>query len=194
MLKRVCVFCGSSVGKEPDYVRAAREFGAMLARRGVGLVYGGGCTGMMGAVADAALAGGAEVIGVIPIGLATPALMHGGTTEMFVVKTMHERKAKMVALSDAFVSLPGGVGTFDEFFETLTWAQLAIHEKPCGILNVKGYYDPLLALMDHAVAEKFVRREDRELLLQSESCEELFEKLSAFQPVDRTRWIAPVES
>ena len=194
MLKRVCVFCGSSVGKRPEYVGAARAMGTLLAQNGVGVVYGGGCTGLMGAVADAALAAGGEVLGVIPGALATRELKHEGLTQQIVVSSMHERKAKMAELADAFVALPGGLGTFEELCEIMTWAQLGIHSKACGVLNTAGYFDPLLALFDHAVEERFVRADDRALLLDACEPDALFEKLSAFKPAERTRWIGPVES
>ncbi len=194
MLKRVCVFCGSSVGKRPEYVDAARAMGTLLARHGVGVVYGGGCTGLMGAVADAALAAGGEVLGVIPGALATRELKHEGLTQQIVVSSMHERKAKMAELADAFVALPGGLGTFEELCEIMTWAQLGIHSKACGVLNTAGYFDPLLALFDHAVEERFVRADDRALLLDACEPDALLEKLSEFMPAERTRWIGPVES
>lgn len=193
-MKRVCVFCGSSVGKRSEYVDAAREFGTLLARRKIGVVYGGGRTGLMGAVADAALLAGGEVIGVIPEGLATKELKHDGVTEIHVVSSMHERKALMASLSDGFAALPGGMGTFEELCEILTWSQLGIHAKPCGLLNTENYYAPLLSLLDHAVEEKFVRPADRALLLAAQTPEELFEKLSAFEPPARKRWVGPVES
>lgn len=194
MLKRVCIFCGSSVGKRPEYLNAAYAMGTLFAKNGVGVVYGGGCTGLMGAIADAALAAGGEVIGVIPGALATRELKHEGLTQQIVVSSMHERKAKMAELADAFVALPGGLGTFEELCEIMTWAQLGIHSKACGLLNTANYFDPLLALFDHAVEERFVRADDRALLLDANEPDELFEKLSAFKPAERTRWIGPVES
>lgn len=194
MLKRLCIFCGSSVGKQAVYLDAARETGALLARRGVALVYGGGRTGLMGALADAALAAGGEVLGVIPEALATRELKHAGLTQLHVVKSMHERKAKMSELADAFAALPGGLGTFEELCEILTWAQLGLHKKACGLLNTAGYFDPLLALFNHAVEERFVHPDDRTLLLDAKRPEDLLEKLSQFQPTNRKKWIGPVES
>src|SRR5438128_12123639 len=164
----VCVFCGSSRGVRPAYAEAARRVGAALARNGLGLVYGGGRIGLMGVVADAALAAGGRVVGVIPDPLATRELAHDGLTELHVVPTMHDRKALMASRSAGFLALPGGVGTFEEFFEILTWAALGLHGKPIGLLNVEGYFDPLLALLDHAVAERFVRPEHLSLLLVSD--------------------------
>jgi uncharacterized protein (TIGR00730 family) len=147
------------------YTAAAREVGELIAQRGLGLVYGGACVGLMGAVADAALAAGAEVIGVIPDALVNKEVAHAGLTELRIVKTMHERKALMADLSNGFLALPGGCGTFDELFEMVTWAQIGIHNKPCALLNVAGYYDPLIALFEHAIRERFVRPEHRNLLL-----------------------------
>ena len=194
MLKRLCVFCGSSSGKRPEYIRAARDFGTLLAHKKIGLVYGGGRTGLMGAVADAALLAGGEVIGVIPESLATKELKHDGVTQLHVVNSMHERKAMMAELSDAFAALPGGMGTFEELCEMLTWAQLGIHDKPCGILNVENFFDPLLKLFDHAVKEKFVRPDDRALLFSSENHADLLEQLRTYRPPARKRWVGPVES
>ena len=149
-MQRICVFCGSQVGRRPLYAAAATALGTLLAQRGIGLVYGGGKIGLMGVVADAALAAGGEVIGVIPERLMNRELGHGGVTDLRVVDSMHERKAMMSELSDGFIALPGGYGTFEEFFEVVTWMQLGIQSKPCGLLNVGGYYDMLLALLDHA--------------------------------------------
>lgn len=148
----------------------------------------------MGAVADAALSAGGEVIGVIPGSLATRELMHDGLTELHVVTSMHERKAKMAELADAFIAMPGGLGTFEELCEILTWAQLGIHSKPCGILNTEGYFDPMLALFDHAVEERFVRADDRALLQDAREPDALIEKLAAVDADPRTRWVGPVES
>jgi len=173
---------------------AARAMGALLARSGVGLVFGGGRTGLMGAAADAALEAGGEVIGVIPEKLATKELKHTGLSALHVVDSMHERKAKMAELSDGFAALPGGLGTFEELCEVLTWAQLGIHAKPCGLLNTAGYFNPLLALLDHAVEEKFVRADDRALLMDAREPAELMEKLARYEAPRRTRWIGPVES
>jgi uncharacterized protein (TIGR00730 family) len=194
MLKKLCIFCGSSVGRHAVYLDAARGMGALLAHRGIGLVYGGGRTGLMGALADAVLNGGGEVFGVIPEALATRELKHAGLTQLHVVKSMHERKAKMSELADAFAALPGGLGTFEEFCEILTWGQLGLHQKACGVLNTAGYFDPLLALFDHAVEERFVRAEDRALIFDAREPAELLDKLSQFQPSARKKWIGPVES
>src|SRR5215813_14615637 len=165
-MKRICIFCGSRTGTRPEYAETARTMGRALVRRGIGLVYGGGCVGLMGIVADAVMGGGGEVIGVIPEALVTRELAHGDITQLIIVHSMHQRKAKMAELSDAFIAMPGGYGTFEEFCEIITWAQLGLHRKPCAILNVEGYYDPLLALFDRAVTEGFVYPSNRRLVIQ----------------------------
>ncbi|HEU0076940.1 MAG TPA: TIGR00730 family Rossman fold protein [Longimicrobiaceae bacterium] len=188
-LRRVCVFCGSSPGVRPGYAAAARAMGTLLAERGIGVVYGGGKVGLMGVVADAALAAGGEVVGVIPEGLVAREVGHAGVTELRVVRTMHERKALMADLSDAFVALPGGFGTWEEYFEVLTWAQLGIHPKPCGLLNVERYYEPFLAMMDHAAAEGFVRPEHRASVLEAAEPARMLELLAAFRPPSVPKWL-----
>lgn len=188
-LQRVCVFCGSQVGAKPEYAAAATALGTLLAERGIGLVYGGGKIGLMGVVADAALAAGGEVIGVIPERLMNRELGHGGVTDLRVVGSMHERKAMMSDLSDAFVALPGGYGTFEEFFEVVTWMQLGIHGKPCGLLNVNGYYDPLLALLDHATAEAFVRPQHRSLVQVGADAAGLLQRLAAYRAPQIEKWL-----
>jgi uncharacterized protein (TIGR00730 family) len=169
----LCVYCGSSVGARPSYAEAARRVGDALGRRGLGLVYGGGRVGLMGIVADAVLAAGGTVVGVIPVPLALEEIAHETLTELHVVPGMHERKALMAERASGFLTLPGGVGTYEEFFEILTWAALGLHAKPMGLLNVDGYFDPLLRLLDHAVAEGFVRAEHLELLQVSSDPEAL---------------------
>jgi uncharacterized protein (TIGR00730 family) len=164
-MRRVCVFCGSSAGIRPEYAAAARAVGREIARRGWGLVFGGGRIGLMGIAADAALAGGAEVDGVLPRHLAAREVGHAGLTRLHLVDSMHERKAMMARLADGFLSLPGGLGTLEEMAETLTWAQLGLHAKPCALLDVAGYFRPLTAFFDHAAAEGFVRPEHRRLLI-----------------------------
>ncbi|HEY9823520.1 MAG TPA: TIGR00730 family Rossman fold protein [Candidatus Sericytochromatia bacterium] len=188
-MKRVCVFCGSSKGLRPAYKQAAQNMGEALALQGIGLVYGGGNVGLMGAVADAALAAGGEVIGVIPEALVAKEIAHKGLTELRIVGSMHERKALMAELSDAFVALPGGYGTFEEFCEVLTWAQLGLHQKPCGLLNVEGYYDYLIGLFDRAVAEEFLRPQHRSLVLEQEKPQRLLDLLAQYQPVLIDKWI-----
>lgn len=165
MLKRICVFCGSSPGSRPIYTESAVALAQCLVSRGLSIVYGGSKVGLMGALADAALSAGGEVIGVIPRGLVAKEVAHNGLTDLRIVSSMHERKALMADLSDGFIALPGGYGTLEEFCEILTWTQLGLHRKPCGILNVDAYYDHLLRLFDHAVAESFLKPSYREYVL-----------------------------
>jgi len=189
LMNRICVFCGSSNGFQPVYAEAARGMGKMLAARRIGLVYGGGNVGLMGTLADAVLEGGGEVIGVIPEALVDRELAHRAVSELIVVRSMHDRKAKMAALSDAFVAMPGGYGTFEEFCEIITWAQLGLHRKPCAILNVEGYYDPLLALFDRAVSEGFVYPSNRRLVIQETDPRRLLDLLSSYKPPETEKWI-----
>ena len=189
MMQRVCVFCGSSPGVQPGYLAAARALGDQLARRGLGLVYGGASIGLMGAVADAALAGGGEVIGVIPAALEAKEIAHEGLTRLEVVGSMHERKARMAELADAFIALPGGMGTLEELSEMLTWAQLGLHRKPCGLLDVAGYWQPLVVFFDHAVQEQFLRPHHRALLLVEEEPLALLNALAAYVPPEQQKWI-----
>ncbi len=192
-MKRLCVFCGSSAGSRPVYAEAARATGRLMAERGIGLVYGGGNVGLMGEVADAVLAAGGEVTGVIPHQLVEREVGHRGLTTLHVVGTMHERKALMADLADGFVALPGGFGTLDELCEVLTWSQLGIHAKPCGVLNVDGYFGALLALFDHAVAEGFVRPAHRALVLEATAPELLLERMAAFRAPSTEKWIRPAD-
>jgi uncharacterized protein (TIGR00730 family) len=178
----VCVFCGSARGRRPLYEEAARRVGDALARSGLGMVYGGGRVGLMGVVADAVLAAGGHVVGVIPQPLALKEVAHEGVSELIVVPGMHERKALMAARAGAFLTLPGGIGTFEEFFEILTWAALGLHGKPVALLNVDGYFDPLLQLLRHAVEEGFLRPAHLALLLVSDDPEALVAQLPTFQP------------
>jgi hypothetical protein len=178
----ICVFCGSSSGGGEIYREAARRVGRAIAREGLGLVYGGGRIGLMGEVADAVLAAGGEALGVIPEPLLTKELAHGGLTELRVVPGMHERKALMATRASAFLTLPGGIGTFEEFFEILTWAALGLHNKPIGVLNVAGYYDPLLRLLHHAVSERFLRPNHLDLVMVSDDPEGLVALLPKVQP------------
>src|SRR5512147_1005658 len=182
-VKNVCVFCGSAPGRRPAYARSA------LAERGLGLVYGGGSIGLMGIVADAALAGGAEVLGVIPRALARREIAHHGLTRLEVVPSMHARKARMARLSDAFLAMPGGIGTLEELFEVLTWGYLGIHAKPTGLLDVGGYWQPLIRLLDHAVEEGFLRPAHRKLVVVDRSPARLLERLARHQVPAATRWI-----
>lgn len=194
-MKRVCVFAGSAPGYRPDYAEAARELALELGRRGLGLVYGGGSIGLMGVLADTALGAGVEVIGVIPRAIASKELAHAGLTELRLVGTMHERKATMAALVDGFVALPGGLGTFEETLEMLTWSQLGVHAKPVGVLNAGGYYDGLLRWLSHAASEGFVRRENLALLLFGDTPLELLDALDAWRPPPGPRpWLNPSQT
>jgi uncharacterized protein (TIGR00730 family) len=191
-IRRICVFCGSRPGNRPEYVQAARKLGSLLAARGIGLVYGGARVGIMGAVADAALRGGGEVIGVIPDALVQHELAHDHLTELRVVASMHERKAVMAELSDGVIALPGGLGTFEELFETLTWSQLGIHDKAFGVLNIGGFYDSLLALVDHAVTEGFIPEQHRALILEATDPEAMLDLLTAYEPPPPVvKWLKP---
>lgn len=180
-MKRICVFCGSNAGTDPDFVAAARGLGEILAARGIGIVYGGGSVGMMGALADAAMAAGGHVTGIIPRAMVEAGLAHPGITELHVVHTMHERKAAMSRMSAAFLALPGGFGTMDELFESLTWSQLGLHEKPCGLLNVNRFFNPLLEFLDRATTQGFIPPEHRRLLLDETTPEGLLDRIDRFQ-------------
>lgn len=188
-MKRVCVFCGSSPGSRPVYGETAARLGRLLAGRGLGLVYGGGSVGLMGIAADAALAAGGEVIGVIPHALVVREVGHTGLSDLRVVDTMHERKALMAELSDGFLALPGGIGTLEEWFEVWTWGQLGLHGKPFGLLNVAGYYDPLLAMLDQMVGERFLRDTHRAMVLVDDDPERLLDRLAAYTPPRVEKWI-----
>ena len=188
-MKRVCVFCGSNPGSRPEYARAARAVGRLLVKRGLGLVFGGGNVGLMAEVAGAAMAEGGEVIGIIPGALVEKELAHAGVTELQVVSSMHERKARMADLSDGFIALPGGWGTLEELFEMVTWAQLGFHEKPVGLLNVLGFYDGLLRFLDLAVDEGFLKAKHRALLLVADSPEALIEAFERTRAPGDAKWI-----
>jgi len=184
----ICVYCGSNPGQGERYLEAARALGTALAARGHGLVYGGARVGLMGALADAALAGGAEVHGVIPRGLVDLEVAHAGLTSLEVVDSLHERKARMDARSQAFVALPGGHGTLEELFEALTWLQLAIHDKPVGLLDVDGFYAPLVAHLDRCVGEGFLKPEHRALLLHTHTVEDCLDTVESWRPPTRRAW------
>ena len=188
-MNRVCVFCGSSPGARPGYRAAAEALGAAIAKRGLGLVYGGAHVGLMGVVADAALAQRGEVIGVLPRALEAKELAHRDLSALYVVESMHERKALMAELSDAFIALPGGIGTLEETFEAWTWTQLGLHEKPCALFDVEGYYASLQQFLDHAVAERFVRSEHRSMLLVEDDPERLLDALSGWRAPIVEKWL-----
>jgi uncharacterized protein (TIGR00730 family) len=188
-VRRVCVYAGSNPGNDPGYADAARTFGSRLAERGITLVYGGGKVGLMGVIADAALAAGGEVIGVMPQALIDREIGHPALTELKVVDSMHERKALMAELSDAFVAVPGGIGTLEELIEIYTWSQLGIHDKACGVLNVNGYYDGLAAFLDHAVTEGFLRPQHRAVLCVAEDPADLLDHLAAYTPPTVRKWL-----
>jgi uncharacterized protein (TIGR00730 family) len=187
--RRLCVFCGSSKGAREIYLHAAQQLGRELAAREIELVYGGGNIGLMGAVANAVLSAGGRVTGVITEHLTTFEIGHLDIHDLRVVKTMHERKALMAELADGFIAMPGGIGTFEEFFEVLTWAQLGIHAKPCALLNVDGFYDPVLRLLDHAVEERFVRAAHRDLVVVETTPAALLERMAAYRAPHLHKWI-----
>jgi uncharacterized protein (TIGR00730 family) len=188
-LKSVCVFCGSSPGADPAYETAARAAGDAIARRGLALVYGGAKVGLMGMVADAALAAGGEVYGVLPQGLAAKELAHTGLTRLEVVGSMHERKARMAELSDAFLTLPGGIGTLEEIFEVWTWGQLGFHAKPAGFLNVAGFYDPLRAFLNHMTDQAFLKALHRDMAIFAQTPAALLDAFAAYQPPVVDKWM-----
>jgi uncharacterized protein (TIGR00730 family) len=192
-LQRICVFCGSSSGNRLEYRAAAERLGSLLVERGIELVYGGGNIGLMSVLADTVLRLGGRVIGVIPESLMAKEVGHLGLSELRVVSSMHERKAAMSDLSDGFIALPGGFGTLEEFCEVVTWSQLGLQSKPCGLLNVKKYYAPLLELFDHAVREGFLSLPNRRLVLADEYPESLLQKMAAFRPGSATKWVGKEE-
>ncbi len=188
-MKQICVFAGSSVGSEEVYRSAAEELGRTLAERGLGLVYGGARVGLMGVVADTVLASGGDVTGVIPSALVAKEVAHNGLADLRVVASMHERKAVMAELADAFIALPGGWGTLDELFEILTWGQLGLHRKPCGVLNVNGYFDGMLAFVEHSIEQGFVRREHGSMILVSSSPGALLDTFATYQAPVLEKWV-----
>jgi uncharacterized protein (TIGR00730 family) len=186
---RLCVFCGSNTGHDSSYLETARSLGTALAREKIGLVYGGASVGLMGAVADAVLAGGGEVIGVMPQSLVDKEIAHKDLPDLRIVGSMHERKALMAELADGFVALPGGLGTFEELFEVWTWAQLGYHRKPCSLLNVSGFYDKLTNFLDDVVARGFVKPVHRSMLIVKQEPEALIRAIRAYEPPVVTKWI-----
>jgi len=192
-MKQVCIFCGSYQGTQPIYMTAAHQMGMGLAQRGLGLVYGGGRVGLMGAVADGAIAGGGNVTGVIPQSLVDRELAHTGLSEIHVVTSMHERKAMMAEIADAFIAMPGGFGTLDELFEIITWAQLGFHRKPIALLNVGGYFDPLLTFIEHMATEGFIKPKDRGAVLVKNEVGDLLDTLLSYEPPQLEKWIEKLE-
>lgn len=192
-IRRLCVFCGSSSGTRPDYRSAAVRLGERLSQRRIALVYGGGRVGLMGALADAVLAKGGRAIGVMPRALVEKEIAHTGLTQLHVVKSMHERKSLMADLADAFVLLPGGFGSWEEFCEVVTWAQLGIHQKPCGVLNVAGYYDALLSQTSHAVTEGFLRPAHSGMLVVENDPETMIARLAAASVINEVKWVGAGE-
>ena len=188
-MKRICVYCGSAVGASSVYVQMAEKLAIELVKRNIELVYGGAQVGVMGSIANSVLAAGGSVIGVLPVGLFRTEVPHDGLTQLIEVSSLHERKAKMAEISDAFIALPGGLGTLEELFEILTWAQLGLHKNPVGILNVNGFYDKMLDYLDHAVAEKFIRLQHREMIVVDADIECMFEKFSQYEPPIGQKWV-----
>ncbi|MBF0276879.1 MAG: TIGR00730 family Rossman fold protein [SAR324 cluster bacterium] len=194
MIKRICVFCGSSPGRHPKYLEGAKQLARVLVSQGIHLVYGGANVGVMGILADTVLEGGGEVTGIIPQALVQKEVGHQGLTDLRIVASMHERKAMMADLADGFIALPGGLGTLEELFEVLTWAQLGFHEKPCGLLNICGYYDKLIAFVEHAIDELFVKEEHRSILLLEENPEKLLDRFKTYQAPRLKKWIEKDET
>jgi uncharacterized protein (TIGR00730 family) len=193
-VKQICVFAGSSSGGRPEYLIAAQKLGQALVRHQISLVYGGAHVGLMGTLADAVLAGGGHVTGVIPENLVAKEVAHEGLSDLRIVSSMHERKAAMADLADGFIALPGGWGTLEEFFEILTWAQLGLHRKPCGLLNVCGYFDGLLSFIDHSIDERFVRREHRHMVIVSGEPDPLLQSLEKYVAPVVEKWLDRAET
>ena len=187
-MKRICVYCGSNPGADPAFAKAARELGRILADRGLGLVYGAGNVGLMGIIADAVLEAGGEVTGFIPKALEEKELAHTGITELVVVDSMHERKQLMADRADGFIAMPGGVGTLEEVIEVFTWLQLRFHAKPIGLLNIAGFYDPLMTFLEKICEQKFLKREQLDMLIVSDSPAELLDRFAAFKPATADKW------
>lgn len=193
-MRRLCVYCGSSPGRYPEYGALAQALAQAMVRRGWGLVYGGASVGLMGVVADAVLEAGGEVIGVLPRGLARKEIAHTGLSRLHIVASMHERKAMMARLSDGFVALPGGLGTLEELFEMLTWGQLGLHQKPCGLLNGRAYYDALITFLDHAKEQAFLKPEHRAMVLCEDTPEGLLDRMASYAPPAVEKWLEEAET
>jgi uncharacterized protein (TIGR00730 family) len=194
-INAICVYCGSSPGRLPVFQEAAQQLGTEIASRGINLVYGGASVGLMGEVARAVMAGGGKVTGVIPQSIADQEVAFMGLDDLIVVNSMHERKARMAEMADGYIALPGGYGTFEEFFEVLTWAQLGMHTKPCGLLNVENYYGQLLAFLDHAVQEMFIHKPHREMILSAVDSSDLIDQMAAYDktPINKSAWVQAME-
>ncbi len=194
-MKSICVFCGSGKGSSPEYINAAQELGRLLVKENLDLVYGGARVGLMNEIANTVLEGGGKVTGVMPQYLVDKEVAHTGITKLHIVKDMHQRKAMLSELSDGFIAMPGGLGTLEEIFEALTWAQLGIHKKPCGFLNVNGFYDKLLDFLDHAVDQEFIKSDNRKLVMRDPSPENLLELMRNYIPpgVDKAKWILHIQ-
>ena len=188
-MQNICVYCGSNPGNSPAFLESAKSLARALTKRGLGLVYGGASVGIMGAIADEVLDGGGAVTGIIPHALAKKELAHEGLTELVVVNSMHERKAMMAEKSSGFIALPGGLGTLEEIFEVLTWAQLGFHNKPCGLLNVEGYYDDLCRFLDHSVAQGFVGEAHQRMLLVDAEPDSMLDRMASYEPPVVNKWI-----
>lgn len=191
--RRLCVFCGSRTGTNHAHVEAAEKLGKLFLKENIGLVFGGGQIGLMGVISNTILKGGGEAIGVIPSGLAKKEVAHEQVSELHVVNSMHERKATMAGLTDGFIAMPGGLGTLEEIAEVLTWSQLGIHQKPCGLLNVDGFYDAFLDFLDHATGNGFLHTEQRQLIISEEAPEALLKRMKAYEPPAQTRWLTKRE-
>lgn len=192
-IRRICVYCGSSPGRNPAFSLAAENLAETMCERGIGLVYGGAAVGVMGALANAVLKAGGEAIGVIPKSLAVKEVAHAKLTELHVVSSMHDRKAMMAELADGFIALPGGWGTLEEIFEILTWAQLGFHEKPCGLLNIEGYYDGLIGFLDNAIEQRFVREVCRPMLMTASEPAGLLDRFASYKAPKVRKWMAEDE-
>ena len=192
-MKSIVVFCGSSAGHDPEFLVSAKALGATIASRGARLIYGGAKVGLMGCIADAALAQGSEVIGILPRFLSIKEVAHEGLTQLLIVENMHERKTKMFELGDAFIAMPGGFGTLEELFEVVTWAQLGLHQKPIGVLNVNGFYDPLMAQRDHMVSKGLLKQRNRDLIMIDSAVDGLLAKMEAYEPGPEKKWISDLD-
>ncbi|MBT8071313.1 MAG: TIGR00730 family Rossman fold protein [Gammaproteobacteria bacterium] len=188
-MKRICVYCGSSPGRNPAYIESANQLAKVMCARGIGLVYGGAAIGVMGAIADAVLAGGQEAIGVIPESLAVKEVAHQNLSELHIVSSMHERKAMMAELADGFIAMPGGWGTLEEIFEILTWAQLGFHEKPCALLNVEGYYNGLIDFLEESFEQQFVKQVCRPMLMHGHDPVELLDRFTTYRAPKVRKWV-----